>query len=292
MGKLEPRERWDRHVLEGYVAFRQSPERRRLRREGLAILGRERLLTAQEWWDTFTERASSPEYRAWAAKCGQCGRRFGLAQWTVTAACLYRGYRPETSGLQVELAGPRVRVIADMANEGFIGRLSQEAQRLGTYLVSGDTTYVGANSLSGANAGPTAPQPAPATLFHMRVEFPPGYPPEAAAQLAEWAASASRELLRRLGYKVPQRLRSSPLVKQARKLKIGGGPLRYGESYKLMMERGYLKDDLRQDQKTRNLIKSRRYKVNKRVVEPYVEKSTSAKSTRKKQPTDRKAAKP
>jgi hypothetical protein len=84
----------------------------------------------------------------------------------------------------------------------------------------------------------------------MRVETPPGYPPEAASQLQKRAAELERVLLRRLGYSVPERLRTSPLVTQEKDLKIGKGPLSSRATYEII-DKIYADDDLTKDQERR-----------------------------------------
>ena len=55
--------------------------------------------------------------------------------------------------------------------------------------------------------------------YSLRVEFPPDFPPEGGAEVTRAALQCSRDLLRRLGYRVPHRLRGSKLPSQARTLR-------------------------------------------------------------------------
>jgi len=77
-----------------------------------------------------------------------------------------------------------------------------------------------------------------------------------------------KELLRRLGYEVSQRLRGSPLVKMAQKLRIADNKLLRGEAYKIIDDL-YGDDDITQDQKRRKQIASRRHKLKRRLIDKY-----------------------
>jgi hypothetical protein len=48
MPRITPSERWQRRVLKNYERFKRSPERRELRREGLAILDRSEMVPCEE----------------------------------------------------------------------------------------------------------------------------------------------------------------------------------------------------------------------------------------------------
>jgi hypothetical protein len=103
MGKLTPEELWRKHNVEHLVAFKQSGEWKRLRREGLAACGRKKRFTVDEWWASSTRRfTSSPSYMEWQEKCEAVGEKFGLAVWTVVGVCLISGYNPEKEAFPVE----------------------------------------------------------------------------------------------------------------------------------------------------------------------------------------------
>lgn len=51
MSNNTPQGRWDVDIRESYEAFALSPELRRLRKQGLAIFGRRRMFTSEEWWE-------------------------------------------------------------------------------------------------------------------------------------------------------------------------------------------------------------------------------------------------
>lgn len=277
MATTTPEERWRRHVYERFTALRQSGELEKLRAEGqdilkrLGILTRKRLLTAQEWWQTFSQRASSPEYRAWHDKCRTVGERFGLAPWVVAMACLLRGYQPEKQPHVMEAEWPRIRVVSESTEPLFLQWLSYEAQRLGLYVIqrhgSVETTLL---NLNGAPSNPLSPSQRPPrnTAFHMRVETPTGYPPEAANHLQKEAGRLAKELLMRLGYSIPQRLRTSSMVSMADKLRVADEHLAYGDVYRIM-DKVYGDEDITRDRQRRSTIKTRRHRLKKRLTKPY-----------------------
>ena len=81
MTKLAPQERWTKDVLERCQAFGLSSELQRLRGLGLDILGRDRLVTQEEWWEEMNAQGpmGSTEYRAFQTECGKAGTNFGFA---------------------------------------------------------------------------------------------------------------------------------------------------------------------------------------------------------------------
>jgi len=277
MSRTAPEERWRKHVYERFTALRQSGELEKLRAEGqdimkrLGILTRKRLLTTQEWWQTFSQRASSPEYRAWHDKCRIVGERFGLAPWVVAMACLLRGYQPEKQPHVMEAEWPRIRVVSESTEPLFLQWLSYEAQRLGLYVIqrhgSVETTLL---NLNGAPSNQLSPSQRPPRdrAFYMRVETPPGYPPEAASQLHKEAGRLAKELLRRLGYSIPQRLRTSRVATMADKLRVADEHLACGDVYRIM-DKIYGDKDITRDRQRRSTIKTRRHRLKKRLTKPY-----------------------
>jgi len=103
--------------------------------------------------------------------------------------------------------------------------------------------------------------------FKIDVETPVGYPPEAASQLQKEASRLARELARRMGHPIPQRLRASKLVAMSEVLEAEKGPLPRGRIYDIV-DKIYPDGDLSKDQRRRNLTTSRRHKVRKRLLDP------------------------
>ena len=274
MSKTSPQERWQKHVMERYAAFKLSGEIEKLRAEGLKILGRNNLFVAEEWNATFTQRASSEKFLIWYEKCKTVGERFGLGQCTVELACLYKGYKPEELPFVMESDWPRIIIITEVSDPVFLKRLAYEAQKLGTQLVqrrgSVEISQIYINTLPfPQEETPTMPDTMPPvnSALRARVETPIGYPPEGISQLTKEAARLEKVILSRLGYHVSLRLRNSPLVPKAYELKMNQKHLASGGSYDIIDN--MFEDDLSQDQKRRKLIKSRRYKLGKRLIEPY-----------------------
>ncbi|MBA7676599.1 hypothetical protein ES703_84843 [subsurface metagenome] len=103
--------------------------------------------------------------------------------------------------------------------------------------------------------------------FKIDVEVPVGYPQEAASQLQKKASRLARELARRMGHPIPQRLRASKLVAMSEVLEVEKGPLPRGKLYDIV-DKIYPDGDLSKDQQRRKLTASRRHKVRKRLLNP------------------------
>jgi hypothetical protein len=131
-----------------------------------------------------------------------------------------------------------------------------------------ETPMIYMNSGPPKNPLPTASRPPRDSAFYTRVETPPNYPPEAAMQLQKNASQLRQELLRRLGYNVSKRLRSSPLVDKAKQLKANKRKLTEKESLEVIEEL-YPGHDMSEEMKMLQLSKSRKYKVRRRIVKPY-----------------------
>ncbi len=113
--------------------------------------------------------------------------------------------------------------------------------------------------------------------FRIRVELPPGYPPEAARDLITEACVLERELRKKLGYRVRERLRASSLVTMADKLKVEKRHITSREMYPIIddvykdEDSDDFKEVLKEDEVRLKKIKSRRYHLRKRIVGPYKE---------------------
>ena len=170
---------------------------------------------------------SSKQYSEWYAECSKVAAHFGLAPWTIEMACLLKGYSPKKQTHVMEGKWPRIRIITENTDPVFLARLAYEAQRLGMYVLqrqgSAESIYISTHSVP---IDTVEPPPMPSVLppthsaFQIRVEIPPEYPPEAASELAKRAKRLGKELKRSLGYPTSERLRSSPLVSMANKLKV------------------------------------------------------------------------
>lgn len=276
MGKLAPEELWRRHTLERLEAFRQSGELKKLRNEGLAACGRKKRFTVYEWATSpMSQRYLSSQYMEWHRKCETIGRRFGLAIHTAVAICLISGYQPEKEPFVIEAGWPRIRLVTEQTNPLFLARLSYEACQVGLNVIqrcgAAEVILVPPN-FPPPEALPAPEQPPRDSAFYLRVETPLGYPPEAARKLQSEGARLTKELLGRLGYSIPKRLRSSRLVPMAEKLRVAGGPVTKREAEALgiaIIDDLYGDDDLTKERKRLKLIASRRHKLRKRLIKPY-----------------------
>ena len=279
MAKLAPDERWQKHIAERTDALRISRDFKRLRREGLKLLGRRLLLTEQEWLPAWKGVAGKDEYLLWHQDCARVGERFGLAPWTVEMACLLKRYRPEKQPHVAEIMWPRIRVVTNSTNDLFLRHLCHHAYSLGSRVVRGEE-FIGDAGLylnPPLPAEELAPSNKPPMLsaFTMRVEWPPLYPPEAARQMAKEATDMERKLLKLLGYRVPKRIRSSPITGQARKYELDKiRPLPRGRIYDIVdkvyeHEGGESSGPI--DKRRHDIVKSKRNKLKKKLIDPYQE---------------------
>ncbi|MCX6003032.1 MAG: hypothetical protein NTX46_01095, partial [Chloroflexi bacterium] len=228
MTKLRPEERNQKLLMERYIALQQSKELKKLRRQGLAILHREKMFTEREWGDLYQERTTSPEYIAWCNnECKKLGEVFGLASWVVAMACLVRGYRPETGKLYIGSDWPRIEVVTEVTEHKFLKKLTYEANNLNLRVVLKQGPEETCLILPAKNKRiPVLTKKPPIhTSFTIRVAIPVGYPPEAARNFQRQAGRMQRELLIRLGYVIPKRIRTSSLTAQASILKVNKSSL-------------------------------------------------------------------
>jgi hypothetical protein len=282
MPRLNPEELWRRHILEGYYAFRLSTDWRLLRREGMRILGRRALFTAEEWMAAFHERATSKEYRAWLDKCSIEGQRFGIAPEMVVWTCLLKNYRAEK--LLVPFRWPSMRVITESADEQFVVWLTFHARQLGLYVVqrigSVEVTQVFVNPVPmSAMLAPARPPSLPPlhAAFHIGLDFPVDYPPKAAGQMRNRAGLLAKKLLASLGYQGFQRIRPSSLLSQTEALDVKNKRLPKRMLYKIVAETAPEKDlegdldniSVEKDRKRTMVLKSRKHQLRKRLVMPY-----------------------
>lgn len=278
MGRLPSEELWRKHTVERFIAFKQSGELRRLHKKGLSIYGRKKRFTGKEWFDSFHKRYSSPAYLEWYNECEAVGHKFGLASWTVVCACLVSGYDPGKEPFPVEVQWPQIRVVTESTDAQFLARLAYEAQCRGLYVVarqgSVETTQLFMNPVPIMNLEPPAMPPSMPPLdsaFHMRVETPIGYPPQAGRQLHKAASRIERELLTALGYSIPQRLRTSRLVSKADDLRIAENRLPRRGLYEIVADT-FDEGSVSEDERRRRTVKTQRHRLRKRLIEPYESK--------------------
>lgn len=268
MKKLAPKDRWLIYLKERIKALKLSDKLEPLRAKGLSVVHRKKQYTVEEWWQSFQIRAKSPEYLKWYEECETFANEFDLAPWVVATMCLLKGYKPEKDVrfMAMERDWPRIRMVTESTNAEYLRRLSYEAQHLGLCVVQRvhgvETTLL--------NIDPVTVFSTPRKLnkgdtFIIDIQTPVGYPPEAASQLQKEANRLARELARRIGLSMPQRLRVSKLVTISEVLEAEKGPLPRGRIYDII-DKIYPDGDLSKDQQRRKLTASRRYKVRKRLL--------------------------
>lgn len=238
-----------------------------MRAKGLIILGRKKMFMPDEWTPSYSKRISTPGYIAWSNReCRELGERFGLASWVVTMYCLVKGYNPENDRLAIGSGYPQIRVVTDNTDQMFITKLTYEAQKLGLLVIyrqaSSETVLILPGTITDVPA--PAEKPSLYSTFQMRVEVPVGYPHDAARKLQSQATQLQRELLLRLGYTVPKRLRTSSLASIASDLKVEVNHLPSGAVYKII-DKLYGEDDLSHDKPRRNAVKVKRLRLKNRL---------------------------
>jgi len=269
MGKLKPEERWNSYIQERFEAFKISGELRRLRTVGLKALGRKKLLTAFEYKNIHVR---DKKYLNWAQQCEEVSKRFGLAPWTIKMASLLENYDPKNFLFPIGIQWPSIHVITTKKNDNFLKHLSYIASSFGIYVYLEDkqTRYIAI--LTGGEppqfALKKSDKPKRDEAFTLEVRFPPDYPPEAAQNLSREACVLGREILRRLGYKAPQRLRTSKLLAKAKILKLDKFPVNSVDTYNII-DKMWKDENTDKEQQRRKLINRRRYKLKKRLIEPY-----------------------
>lgn len=275
MAKSAPEELWQKHIVERLKAFRLSSQFRNLRKEGLAACGRTKRFTALEWATSpMKNRYASPTYMDWYKKCGEIGKKYGLAQWTVVCVCLISDYRPE-SGLVVESRYPVIRVVTEQTEPQFVKRLTYEAQLRGIHLIvrHGQTEFTQL-LLDLVPPGSFGPPPLPPSMppktdaFYMRVETPVEYPISAAVRLQQATNKVGKDIMASLGYPISQRLRVSSLVSKADKLEINKRHLPNRGLYEIV-SKTYKEGTAAEDERRRKTVKTQRHRMRKRLVEPY-----------------------
>jgi len=284
MAKRAPQERWKADINERIMALKVSGELKPLRTKGLRNLGRKKLYAnGNEWWLDFNRRSSSPEYLEWQKECKSLAHRFGLAPWIVELMCLLKGYDPiKDDSIVREAQWPRIRVVTDNTDPLFLRRLAYEAQQFGLVVVqqqgSAEMTMLNlGDTLQEALELPASSRPPMDVAFRIRIELPPGYPPEAARDLITKACGLERDLRKKLGYRDRERLRASSLVPMAEKLKVEKRHITSREMYPIIDDI-YMDEDiddfkevLKEDEVRLKQIKSRRYHLRKRIVDRYKE---------------------
>jgi hypothetical protein len=282
VARLPPEELWHKHLLECYYTFKLSSDWRLLRKEGLRILGRRVLFTAEEWMASFHERATSKEYRAWYQKCAIEGQRFGIAPEAVAWTCLLKNYQAKK--LLPPFQWPSIRVVTESTDEQFVTWSTFHARKLGLYVIqrmgSVEVTQVYINPVPMfAMPAPPTPSSLPPlhSAFHMRLDFPVDYPPKATGQMGKNAGLLARKLLKSVGYQGFQRIRLSSLLSQAETLNVQKQRLPRRKLYEIvatMAPEKELEGDItsisdENDRKRTRVLKSRKHQLRKRLVKPY-----------------------
>ena len=86
------------------------------------------------------------------------------------------------------------------------------------------------------------------SAFRVLLDYPPGYPPDARAELARASSQFERELARRMGYRVHKRMRSRSSSLSPKQLRVDQVALPDGGIYEIV-DAAYGETNLSQDKK-------------------------------------------
>jgi len=166
-------------------------------------------------------------------------------------------------------------VITESTDPQFLARLAYEAQLRGLHVIarqgSVETTRLFLNPVPIMYMEPPPmplSMPSQASAFHMRVETPVGYPPQAAKKLQKSANELGKDILIALRYSTPKRLRTSRLVSKADDLKIAEDRLPRRGLYEIVASTTKWADQ-NEDENRRKTVKTQRHRLRKRLVKPY-----------------------
>jgi len=172
--------------------------------------------------------------------------------------------------MAIEADPPQIRIVTESTDSAFLARLAWEAQQRGLALVLRQGSEESVMVIPTGEPVPeieSVSKPPGATAFRVRVEIPVGYPPEAGKILQQRASDLEREIREALGYHVSRRYRPSTLTSRAKDLKADTAQLPRNAIYDIAdRTMGEFAGD---DPKKRNVLKSRKHRVRKRLVEPY-----------------------
>jgi hypothetical protein len=285
MSKLTPRQKWDNIISARLMALKISKEFNKLRRSSLVSLGRQRRYGGVDYWrNDFTKRATSPSYQEWlTSECRPVADKYGIDEQVVSMLCLIKRFDPEKDfkPFAIEATRAKVYVVTECRDPQVLEKLVNEAYTgLGVPLIqktsSGEIRYTKIEP-SNQNTPPDIIANrinSILTLFRIRIEFPPGYPPDLASALASYAIAIDRRLRERLGYKVPKRLRTSKYTRQAVKYKVTKKKLKRGETYDIVDKIYGNEDDLRKDMSSDKNLRLKanvtRYRIKKNLSDPRI----------------------
>lgn len=271
MKKTDPKELWRDILLERFETFRASGELERLQREGLQALNRRKRLSSLEYWNL--PLVGGPNaYQSWEKECQRVAVRFGLAPWTVEMACLLKGYDPQETLFPLGLHWPRIRIVTSHSDPLFLKHLFYHARQMGVpvYLRQAGQEIVPLflDYEFTPSTLPDGHKPPFHDVFKIELELPPVFPSQAQKKIARDAFQLSRELLFRLGYQVPKRLRASSLLSNAPELRLNKSRLAPRELYEIVAETSDL-GTIEEDEKRRKQVKSRRFDLRQRLIKPF-----------------------
>lgn len=225
------------------------------------------------WKLSLSERLKNKNYVDWIKECENVAGRFGLAPWTVEMACLLKGYDPEEHPFPIGAQWPSIRITTRHTDALFLKHLFYHALSFGIHVYvqrgSWETAVIFFDYEPPTSPLPESSRPPRDEAFSVDLKLPPNYPPEAAQQMSKDAAQLSRELLRRLGYRAPRRLRTTALLPQLHKLRLNEYPLPNNAIYDIIDDTFGEGGPLTDDQRRRSLVKSRRNKLRRHLTRPY-----------------------
>lgn len=204
-------------VHPGYANFLASADLKALRDAGLKALGRQSLLTPEEWAEFALHGERTPEYAAFCVTCRAVGATHGLAEWIVRGAALQSDYHPELGPFPIEADYPQATVVVNSDGDPLFQRwLLYTAWTINLRVVVHQRGGMEIVPISiPFPARPDEPltdahRPPISEAFSWRVEIPASYTSAAAGSVAREEQEYVRELIRRLGYD----LEHSPVARE------------------------------------------------------------------------------
>ena len=208
----------------------------------------------------------------WNKECEKVAEHFGLAPWTVKIACLLRDYDPTRSPFPLGANWPSIRIITKHKEPIFLKQLFYHVRELGAPVYVQESGHKTAPIFLDyefvPSPLPNSHKPSIHDVFTVELEFPPIFPPEARQQIAKDTDDIKRELLKRLGYRVPKRLRTTTLISKASSLRLNKSRLAKRELYEIVAETSRYGTEEKDEQRGKT-VKSRRHFLKKRLIEPY-----------------------
>jgi hypothetical protein len=280
MPKRDPLQRWRDYELERLAAFERSPDMRCLRKVGLALFGRTRTFSWQEWF-VLHKPVGQTERLEFVERCRPAAAVWGLELGVVVASCVVMGGYPADQlpwpvpiltgqpSARLIVPGDAISLFVDWLRYAVDSTARARSIGLGVAqtMDGRDVTLITIPRPDRPDVLlPPEARPQKERAFRLQVETPPMFPPEAASEFVRIAQRACRDVLRLLGYPVRDRLRRSNVPTEL------VGKLRLDTARLQPRESGDITEDIygegaAQDKTTRRRVTKQRHAIKRRQRE-------------------------